>query len=101
MEVKANTTGAWLKKWGLWILLGLVVVLVVLSKILPSNKGGKPEILADAKKKLDEVKASVSAELKAHNEKMDANKKELDRIKAIADEDERLKALADFANSRG
>jgi ABC-type multidrug transport system fused ATPase/permease subunit len=97
--ILANPITAWLKRWGLWILLGLAVVLYLLTRLLPSPKG-KPELVQEAKDgaaKLKEEAAKASDELA---KKMAENKKELEEIKAIADEKERLRRLAEFANRR-
>ena len=97
--MKANSTWAWIKKYGLWILIGLGVVLYLIVRFLPSD-GKKPAILEKAKKKSKELKAGAVKELKALDAKMEKNRKELEEIKAVEDEDERLKRLADFANRR-
>jgi len=95
----ANTTMDWLKRWGLWILIGLAVVLWLLAKLLPSPKG-KPEILQKAKEEAQAIKDNLAKELKEHAGQMQANHDELERIKKIQNEAERLKALADFANKK-
>jgi hypothetical protein len=95
----ANTVGSWFKRWGLWLLLGLAVVLVIIAKLLPSN-GSKPEILQKAKDEVQGLKDQAKKELDEHKAKMKANEDELARIKAIEDEEARLKALAEFADSR-
>lgn len=96
--VGANSIWSWLKKWGLWILLGLAVALWIFVKLLPSNK--KPEIFAKAKEETGKLKDQMVEAVKEHDAKMKANQDELARIKAIQDEKARLEALAKFANNR-
>ena len=86
-------------KWGLLILLVLVGIVWVMSRILPT-KGGKPKLLQDAKDGADKLKEAFSEKLEAHNAAMAAEKTELEEIKAIEDEEERLRRLADFANRK-
>lgn len=96
---KANTAGDWLKKWGLWILLGLAVALVVLAKLFPSN-GSKPKILQAAKDGAQKLKDAAEEKLDAHTAEMEKREEELEEIQAITDEEERLRRLAEFANRR-
>jgi Sec-independent protein translocase protein TatA len=96
---KANTAGDWIKKWGLWILLAIVVILVVCAKLFPSN-GSKPKILQAAKDGAKKLKDAAEAKLEEHTSEMKAREEELEEIKAITDEEERLKRLAEFANRR-
>ena len=95
----ANSIWTWLKKWGLWILAGLVALLWLISKLIPTI-GGKPEILQKAKEEAAAAKQTASEAIDKHEAKMEENRKELETIKAIPDEMERLKRLADFANRR-
>lgn len=98
-EVKANRASDWLKRWGLWILLGLAALLVLLTWILPSN-GTKPKLLQDAKDGAQKLKDSAAADLERVRLEMEEREKELARIKAIQDEKTRLEKLAEFANRR-
>jgi flagellar biosynthesis/type III secretory pathway M-ring protein FliF/YscJ len=95
----ANSVWTWLKKFGLWILAGLAVLLWLISKLIPTVKG-KPEILQKAKEQATAAKTGATEEIKKLDEKMEGNRKELEEIKAIKDEEERLKRLAEFANKR-
>lgn len=98
-EVKANRTSDWLKRWGLWVLLALAVLLVVLVWLFPSD-GRKPKLLQEAKDGAEKLKKKASEKLDVLTEKMEKREAELADIEEIDDEDERLAALADFANRR-
>lgn len=95
--IKANTLKDWLKKYSLWLLLGLVILIWALSMLIPSPST-KESTLKKAKKAISDIKDTTKKNLDEHNKKMKANKQELDAIKAIPDEKERLQKLADFAN---
>lgn len=95
--MKANTLWSWIKKWGLWILAGLTFILFVVAKILPKPKD-KKSILRRAHDGAEKIKVEVKENLDLHRKKMADREIELENIKAISDEEERLKALADFAN---
>ena len=97
--MSANSFGSWFKRWGLWILLGAALLLYIVTRLFPSN-GNKPKILQEAKDQAKKLKDQASKQLQEHTEKMDAKVVELDEIKKISDEEERLKRLADFANRR-
>lgn len=95
--MKANSTWSWFKKWGWWILLLLAAGLVLLCWLLPSD-GKKPKLLQGAKDGAAKLKDQAEDALREHEAKMQANRDELACIKAIENEEERLQALADFAN---
>lgn len=97
---KANSAWDWLKRWGLWILLGLGVVLAAFCWLLPTSKKGRPEILQKAKDGARELKDEQRVVLQKHEHAMAAREKELETIEEIDDERERLEALAAFANRR-
>lgn len=99
-DVKANTAWDQLRKWGLWLLLGLGALLALVCWLLPTSKKGKPEILRKAKDGARAIKENRQKELKAHKRRMAVREKELETIGTIEDERERLQALADFANRR-
>jgi flagellar biosynthesis/type III secretory pathway M-ring protein FliF/YscJ len=99
-EVKANRASDWLKRWGLWILLGLALLLVVLAWLLPSD-GRKPKLLQEAKDGAKKLKDAAEEKLDALTEEMDKREAELAGIEKIDDEEERLRRLAEFANRRG
>lgn len=95
----ANTIKDWLKRYWLWLLLIGAIVIYALSLLLPkSNK--KESILTETKQKAEDIKAKTAAQHQAIVEEMDKRVGELMEIKAISDEDERLKKLAEFANRR-
>ena len=96
-RTSANTAWDWIRRWGLWILLLLGVVLAALVWLLPTRRG-KPKILEQAKDGADAIRERAHKELVSHEHKMAARRKELEAITAIEEEDARLKALADFAN---
>lgn len=96
-NIKANKAKHWFTKWGLWILLGIAVVIFIISRLIPAPKD-KQAILRQAKEEAKRLKDEVSAELEKHNKEMAERKAELEKAKAIEDEEARLKALADFAN---
>jgi flagellar biosynthesis/type III secretory pathway M-ring protein FliF/YscJ len=98
-EVKANKTSDWLKRWGLWILLGLAALLVILCAVLPSN-GSKPKLLQEAKDGAKKLKEKAEADLESVKKEMEEREKELAEIESIEDEAERLEKLAEFANRR-
>lgn len=97
--VLANSISSWLKKWGLWILVGLVFLLWLLSKLIPSPKD-KTGILQKAKDEAQAIKSKTDTQLVAHEKQMEANRDELKKIQSIEDEKERLSKLADFINRR-
>lgn len=95
----ANSIWSWLKKYGLWILGGVLLVCWLISKLIPTFRG-KPEILQKAKDEVAAVKADTAKKSEELDAKMELNRKELEAIKAIDNEAERLQKLADFANRR-
>jgi len=95
----ANSIWTWLKKYGLYVLSGLLLVCWLISKLIPTVRG-RPEILQKAKDEVSTAKNDVAKESELLAAKMEANRKELEAIKAISDEAERLRRLADFANRR-
>jgi len=74
-------------------------VIAVLAWLLPTRRG-KPKILKQAKEGATAIKEHAREELGPHGRRMAARRKELEVVKAIKNEDERLQALADFANRR-
>ncbi len=98
-EVRANTAKHWFTKWGLWILLGIAVVIGIIAWLIPASKD-KDATLRKAKDEAKRLKDEVSQELEKHNKEMANRKAELMKVKAMEDEEARLKALADFANRR-
>lgn len=96
-NIKANTAKHWFKRYGLWILIGLALIIFIISRIIPSPKG-KPEILKKAKEEAAKAKDAATKALEEHNKAMAERKAELENIKAMSDEEARLQALADFAN---
>lgn len=97
--MNANSLWSWFKRWGLWLLLAITGLIYLLSRLLPSD-GRKPELLQKAKDEAEKLKEGAADDLATHSEKMNERVKELDEIKAIEDEKERLKKLAEFANRR-
>ena len=98
--MSANGAGAWLKRWGLWILLGGAVALGVLCWLFPVSRKGKPQVLKDAQEGAERIKALAAKRLEEHDRRMATRRKELEAIEAIGDVEKRLQALADFANRR-
>lgn len=98
--VVPNPPGAWLKRYWLWIVLGLAFVIFVVSRLLPTSKG-KPEVLEKAKAEADKIHDVAAKELEKHAAKMEANEREFAEIEKISDEEKRLQALAEFANRSG
>ena len=98
MAVRANTFWDWMKRWGLWILVVLAGALYLLVKLLPRRS--KRDLFVQAKQQAGELKDQATKKLGELKSEMKDRRKELDGIKEIDDEAERLKALADFANRR-
>jgi len=98
--VKANSASDFLKRWGLLILLGIAVAVGALCWLFPVSRKGKPQILKEAQDAAAALKDRAATELKEHEHRMAARRKELEMIGTIKDEDDRLKALASFANRR-
>lgn len=95
----ANTIKDWLKRYWLWLLLIGAIVIYALSLLLPrSNK--KESILTETLEKAQKLKEERANQHQAIVEEMNQRVDELVEIKAISDEDERLKKLAEFANRR-
>ena len=80
-------------------MVGAAVLIYFVTRILPSD-GDKPKMLQSIKDDADKLKEDAQEELNKHLAVMEARQKELDEIKAIKDEKERLKRLAEFANKR-
>lgn len=95
----ANGLQEWLKRYWLWILLIGAMVIFALTCLFPSTKD-KTNILNETKEKAKKLKDELAQEHKVIAEEMEARTNELIEIKAISDEDERLKRLAEFANRR-
>lgn len=97
--MKANKASDWFRRWGLWLLVALAVLLVILAAVLPSN-GKKPKLLQEAKEGAERFKEKAEEEHAALKKKMDERRDELAEIEKIEDEEERLSRLAEFANRR-
>jgi len=99
----ANSIWTWLKKYWLYIVLGLLLVLYVITRILPGGRDeeAKKKTLAKIKQGAEKIKKKHDEAIKKHNDEMKKKREELDEIKAIEDEDERMAKLAEFANRRG
>lgn len=95
--MRANSFWDWIRRWGLWILLGLAALSFLVIKLLPKPKSRK-SILRSAEEGAKEEKDKAKKKLEDHREMMESRVTELKDIKAIEDEEERLKRLADFAN---
>jgi len=100
LVVVPNPPGAWLKRYWLWIVLGLAIAIFVVSRLLPTPKG-KPELLQKAKDDAGKIHEAAAKELETHAAKMEANEREFAEIEKISDEEKRLQALAEFANRSG
>lgn len=87
-----------MKRWGLWILVVLAGGLYLLVKLLPRRS--KRDLFVQAKQQAGELKDQASKKLTQLKTEMKTRRTELDGIKRIDDEAERLNALADFANRR-
>lgn len=97
----ANSIGDWFKRyWILLVLVGLVTLGFILWAVLPAGDKGALKVLKDAEEGVKKLKNKKAKELKVLDEEMDERVGELMEIKAINDEDERLKRLAEFGNRR-
>lgn len=96
----ANGLQDWFKRYWLWILLLGALVIFAVSCLFPKTSD-KSNILNETKEKAKKLKDERAQEHKAIVEEMEGRINELIEIKAIKDEDERLKRLAEFANRRG
>ena len=100
MAVVPTTPSDWLKRYWLWaVAIGVLFIFLAVALF----KGGvkKVKLLKDTIVEADKVHAKAEEELDAHIEKMASQEKEFKVIEAIDDEEERLQALADFANRTG
>jgi len=98
MAVRANGFWDWMKRWGLWILVVLAGLLYLLAKLLPRRS--KRDLFVQAKQQAGELKDQAVKKLGELKSEMKARRTELNDIKGIDDEAERLQALAEFANKR-
>lgn len=96
----ANPVQDWFKKWWLWIVVGASTAAYFALKFLAAPARGKIEILEGAKKDTLDLKEQKQVVLQELNTKMEARRTELKEIQTIPSEEERLKALSDFANRR-
>lgn len=84
-----------------WIAIGVVIGAALLYAGVTFLAGGtkpKGDPVAEADKRAADVKAAAEAALQLELQRVEADRRRLEQIKAITDETERLKALADFAN---
>jgi|GEM_PF-4948891 len=98
MATRANTFWDWFKRWGLWILVLLAGLLYLAAKLLPRRS--KRDLFVQAKEAAGELKDAAAAKHEQLKTEMKKRKAELEEIKRIDDEAERLRALAEFANKR-
>lgn len=87
-----------MKRWGLWILVIVAGGIYLLAKLLPRRS--KRDLFVQAKQQAGALKDQAVKKLTQLKTEMKARRTELDGIKRIDDEAERLQALADFANRR-
>ena len=96
----ANSAWDWLRRYWLWLLLLGVSVVVFLVYLLPTGSKGALKIVQETEQKLKALKDQRTKELAEIDQAMATKIDELARIKNIKDTQERLKALAEFANKR-
>lgn len=97
----ANGFGDWLKRYWLWLVVAALAILGVLAYWFFVTGNKEPlKILKEAEEGIKKLKDEKAIELKALEKEMDARTQNLIDIKSIKDEDERLTALAAFANKR-
>jgi hypothetical protein len=80
------------------VAIGAVVVIAV--AMVFGAKGGKKELVAEAETKAEDIRAAALASLAAEIADLEKDRRDLNRIKAIENDAERLQALADYANRR-
>lgn len=95
----ANSFGTWLKRWGLLILVIIATVVWLISVFLPAKKKSNG-VVRKAKDDLKKIRDDAIFKHEVHKEKMQKARFDLDKIKAIADKEDRKKRLVEFANRR-
>lgn len=73
---------------------------MILAKLLPSNRQGKPAIFQAAKDAAESLHDGAETALAKVDQEMEAERKELADIKAEPDEATRLRLLAERDNRR-
>ena len=95
----ANPVKSWFKRYWLWFLLAIAAIIYVFTLLLPKPKTDEKEsIFKNAQNKAKKIKEDREKEHAAMIKGMKKRTQELTEIKAIKNEDERLKKLAEFAN---
>lgn len=84
-----------------WIPVVVIVAAIGLYAVVRLFGGGKkPDPVAEAKAQAADIKAAADAQLAAELQEIDADIADLDRIKAINDDEARLAELAKYSNRR-
>ena len=96
----ANSLGDWFRRYWLYLAIVGIVILVIIFWLLPTGEAPGLKIIKEAEEEIKKLKGAKDLELEMLAVEMEEHTQELLKIKAIDDEDERLKQLADFANRR-
>lgn len=85
-----------------WIPVVIVVAAIGLYIVVRLFGGGKKsDLVAKTKAQAADIKAAADVQLAAELQEVDADIDELDRIKAIDDDETRLAELARYSNRMG
>jgi len=96
---RANSASDWLKRWWWALAVAALTILVAVAAIF-ARTGDKESARAMDRTAgaLKEARDKVAFDLSVHETAMEERAVELEEIRAISDEEERLRRLADFAN---
>lgn len=83
-----------------WIPVIIVLVAIVAYAAVHIFGSKKRDLTKDAEAEAENVRAAAEAALTVELKALDSEREELEGVKAIENDAERLKALADFANRR-
>lgn len=87
-------------EWVPVALIALVLVFYGLSRIFGKSPKAKKDPVEEAHQEAADIKTAAGALLEEELATVVADKEELDRITKIENDEDRLKALANFGNSR-
>lgn len=96
----ANSISSYIKRYWLWFVLVLLGIVVFFVLVMAPKGTDKSKILKSAEKAVEKLRVKKTKQLEALDQEMVENTKELNGIKAINDEKERLRRLAEFANRK-
>lgn len=83
-----------------WISVVVVVAAIGVYVVVRLFNREKPDLVAEAKARASDIKAAADAQLAAELQEVGADHNELERIKAIDNDEARLAELARYGNRR-